>query len=69
MLMQMNKTSPCLPTVSQCPAADCSFVLNRRIISNLVIRLCYQDNSLAPASSEPNSVRMAAAIATARINL
>lgn len=31
--------------------------LNLRIISHLVIRLCYQDNSIAPASSLPKPVR------------
>lgn len=56
----MNQTSSCVPIVSQCPAADYSFVLNQRIISNLVIRLCYQDNSIAPASSVPKPVRTAA---------
>lgn len=38
------QTSRRLPT---CPAAHCSFTLNRSIISNLVIRVCYQDNSIS----------------------
>lgn len=58
-----NKTRPCLATVSQCPAADCSFVLNLRIISNLVIRVCYQDNRIGPASSVPKPVRTSTVVA------
>lgn len=59
-------TSLRLPT---CPAADCSFALNRSTKSNLAIRVCYQDNGIAPASSVLKPGRMETAVATARTYL
>lgn len=57
----MNQTSLSIVYLlsAQCPAAARSFVLNLRIISNLVIRVCYQDNGNAPALSVPKPGRTA----------
>lgn len=56
-MTQYTRIKPAFLYRRPCPAADCSFVLNLNIKSNLVIRVCYQDNSIAPAASVPKPGR------------